>query len=236
MKTNASTNTEIEEYKVHKRLSLQSLFMPQFRYNLLLDKVINSLYNPSFANNESQMDFSNKSIFIYHYKNRKSLINIEKKANSVKNINCDIIKYPNLINRHFIQKNLSINSSLNNNKKIIHYNSSNKNINNNFTNNNKHYKIKLQNINDSRNDITIHDKQFSKTSEKMNTRLIYLKKRSNLSDITEKLNLKTKTKKNEGKKNFKLKMINFNNTDKKKKNYFLSTKKDKVHKLRIKRF
>ena len=90
MKANASTSTtfEIEEYKSQKKLSLQQLFMPQFRYQLLLEKVF-SYYNQSCVNKENQIDFANKSIFIYNYKKRKNLNENKRKPNSVKNLFSD---------------------------------------------------------------------------------------------------------------------------------------------------
>ena len=65
MKANASTSTtlEIENYKAKKKLSLRPLFMPEFRYLILFDKVI-SFHKCKDINKENQKNFD-KSIFIY---------------------------------------------------------------------------------------------------------------------------------------------------------------------------
>ena len=75
MKANASTNTPfetLEHNKIYKKLSLQKLFTPSFRFQLLLEKALIANNNKSILNsNENHIDFANKSIFIRHYKKRK---------------------------------------------------------------------------------------------------------------------------------------------------------------------
>ena len=239
MKANASTSTEfeLEDYKLQKKLSLQPLFMPLFRYQLLFEKVLSSLYNPSgYNNNESQIDFSNKSIFIYNYKKRKNIDNSKKKPNSVKNINFDKLDLKRNSNQHFSQKNISVNESLNRNRNIINYNYNYKK--NNIAKMDKRYhNLTIKNINNSRNnDIFVREKYQSKSSTKKSLRLFSYNKRVNLSDIKAKLNFNDKKKINNGKEKVKFKLINMIQSNKNKNNSPSLNKKEKLYKLKLKKF
>lgn len=239
MKENASTSTtyEIEEYKSQKKLSLQQLFMPQFRYQLLLEKVF-SYYNQSCVNKENEIDFANKSIFIYNYKKRKNLNENKRKPNSVKNLFSDKLELKKLNSQNLSQKHFSINESINNNNIMKISNYSSKKINNNInmtnTKNNRYQKLLLKNLNNSRNKNISHDPHFSQTSEKKNLRFFSFKKRANLSGIKAKLNFGNDRKTNKGKEKLKFKLINIVNNNKKH-NSILLNKKEKFYKLRIKK-
>ena len=239
MKVNASTSTtfEIEDYKTQKKISLQQLFMPQFRYQLLLEKVF-SYYNESCVNKENQIDFTNKSIFIYNYKKRKNLNANKRKPNSVKNLFSDKLELKSLNSHNLSQKNLSINETINNSniKNISNYNSKNINNNSEMKNikNNRYQKLLLKNVNNTRNKNMSHNTYFSQTSAKKNLRFYPFKKRINLSDVKVKLNFGNEKKINHGKEKLKFKLINiFNNN--KNHNTFLSNKKENLYKLRIKK-
>ena len=236
MKANASTSTtfEIEEYKSQKKLSLQQLFMPQFRYQLLLEKVF-SCYDQSCIKKENQIDFTNKSIFIYNYKKRKNLNENKSKPKSVKNLFSDKLELKKLNSQNLSQKHLSINESINNNiMKISNYSSKkiNNNINMTNTKNNRYQKLLPKYLNNSRNKKNSHDPHSSLTSEKKDLRFFSFKKRANLSGIKIRLNFGNHRKINNGKE--KLKSINIVNNNKKY-NSILLNKNEKFYKLRIKK-
>lgn len=236
MKANASTNTtpEIEDYRIQKKLSLQPLFLPELRYQLLLEKVIYSLYNPAMINNENQFDFANKSIFIYNYKKRKNINNSLKKTNSIEKINVDRFEYRKRNNNNFLGKNISVNDALNN-KKMLNLNNSTKNINNKITNiKNKFHRLSLKDINNSRNNIS-PDLYQSKTSEKKNLRENFYFNRFNLSDVKTKLFYNIQDKIKEGERKDKLKVINKFKVKKNKKKLFLINNKEKYYKFKIKK-
>ena len=205
MKVNMSTNTDSEVFKVQKKLSLKPLFLPKFRYQLLIENFLNSLNNPSFVNNEVPIDFSNKSIFVYNYTNRNYSFKEKNKSNSVKNIKYEGIEKNKIKNKCYLRKHLSVNKSLNNKKYI------NNNINKNMTNNidnintylpkfgSRYIKSKGKTINKSRNNNTNPENYFLKTSLKKNPHIFYFKKRDNISDIKERLYFKSTNYLNEGK-------------------------------------
>ena len=237
MKANASTCTtfEIEEYKAPKKLSLQPLFMPQFRYLLLLEKVL-SYHGKSFIKKENQMDFSNKSIFIYNYnKKRKNLNKEYKKPSSAKNLFSEILELKKINKHHSIQKNLSISGFINN-KNINNNSTKINNKINNKTNikNDRYYKLISKNFNNSRNKNTSYNAFFSKTTAKKNLRFYLFKKRVNSSDVKARIKFKNETKINKGKEKIKYKLINIINNNQKHDSFWIN-KREKRYKLKIKK-
>ena len=228
MKANASTNTEfgIDNYRKKKISSLKSLFMPYYRFQLLFEKTIMTHNNSNIYTNNKKIDFSKKSIFVYHYNYPKLLDIDNKKSISLKNIKSNIssiksgIKKKN--NTSSIKRHLFINETINSN------NNERKDFNN--MNAKTTYKIiKLKNFSNSRNG-NINLKQFPKTTGKKKLFLYSYKKKINYYNIKKKLDFNDDKKKISVGQNKKGKLINIIND--KKTNYFLNNQNKKSYRLK----
>lgn len=237
MKANASTSTtlEIENYKSKKKLSLRPLFMPEFRYLILFDKVI-SFHKCKDINKENQKNFD-KSIFIYNYNNKKNLNDFKKTPNSTKNLFSDKYEFKNInINRKYKSRNLSIKNykSLDNENVYSHI-SKNK-INDNQVINNKirAHRFKLKNLYNRVNPNLNEEQFFYKTAYKKSIGSYSFKKSAYFSDVKSKLDFKNNVKMNEIKEKLKCKL--FNNYNQKNSNYnsIFVKNKEKFYKYRIK--
>lgn len=205
MKVSVGTNTtmEINDYQYKKKLSLKPLYMPYYRLNLLFAKTM--LLKHELKNNN--IDFSNKSIFIYSLKKKNNLEFETKKSNSVKNIYAKLrIKKVN--NTNSFKRNLSSYESINDyNNKIIAINNNVQVLSTGNTNNLKKSKLK--------------ELYLSKTTSKMNLHLYSPIKKRNLFDIRKKLNFNSDMKINESKEKTKSKIVKFFN---KKLNFLINGK------------
>ena len=214
MKTNASTSTDfdIENHQIKKRLSLQPLFMPNFRFKLLLEKTI-LLHSKPNNNNETLNNFSNKSIFILRCKKPKYLESSDKKYNSTKHLFSNKFKLKK-INQNGFNKHISMNNTFN--KKSA----------------NKFRNLTIKSINDLAKDSSKTQK-FPKTAKKKVIPLFSFKKiNNNFFDIKRRLNYKMKNKTIEkNKTNSKLTniIINKNNS------FFIINRKEKKYKLKAKK-
>ena len=218
MKANASTNTPfetLEHNKIYKKLSLQKLFTPSFRFQLLLEKALIANNNKSILNsNENHIDFANKSIFIRHYKKRKFINDEDKKSESAKNINYSKLNINKKNNLPFVKRILSINDINNGNAKNVKLN----NIQNKF------HKLTIKSTTNSRNSFIQ-----SANTEKKQFPPFPFKNIDNFSNVKKKLYFGSEKKVNDIKEKPKYKLINSINN---KHNYFWINRKRKNYKFK----
>ena len=225
MKANAGTNTDfgIDNYRIKKISSLKSLFMPYYRFQLLFEKTIMSNNNNSNVyNSNKKIDFSNKSIFVYHYNNRKLFKTDNKKSLSLKKINFNKSGIKIKTKSPSKERHLSINNTINS------YTNQKKEPNKIDT---KTYfkKLSIKNFTKYKNN-NINLKHFPKTTGKKKLFLYSSKKKNNFFDIKKKLDFNNNRKKSSGRRNTKSQLINIIND--KKMNHFLSNQKEKTYKLK----
>ena len=222
MKANASTSTtlEIENYKAKKKLSLRPLFMPEFRYLILFDKVI-SFHKCKDINKENQKNFD-KSIFIYNYNNIKNLklilhskINYDKKY---KSRNLSIKNYKSLDNENEYSR---ISKNKINDNQVI----------NNII---RAHRFKLKNLYNRVNPNLNEEQFFYKTAYKKSIGSYSFKKSAYFSDVKSKLDFKNNVKMNETKEKLKCKLFSNYNQKNNDYNSIFVKNKEKFYKYRIK--
>lgn len=224
MKANAGTNTDfgIDNYRIKKISSLKPLFMPYYRFQLLFGKIIISNNNNSnIYNSNKKIDFSNKSIFVYHYNNRKLLHTDNKKTFYLKKISSNKSGIKIKTKSPSLKRNLSINNTNNS-----YGNQKEPNIMDMKT---YYKKLSIKNFTKCKKD-NINVKNYPKTTEKKKLFLYSSKKKNNYFDIKKKLDFNSDRKKINERKNSKSKLINIIND--KKENHFLSNQKEKTYRLK----